>query len=111
MLSEISCQRKSAIAWYFLPVESFKRQIHQTVKQTNKQKRLSENGEWGNRKRLVKVYKLSFIRGISSEGLMVTIADNGLPNLLSGKESACQHRRCKRGGFNPWVRKIPRKRE
>ena len=35
---------------------------------------------------------------------MVTIADNGLPNLLSGKEPACQHRRCKRGGFNPWVR-------
>ena len=36
MLSEISCQRKSAIAWYFLPVESFKRQIHGNSK-TNKQ--------------------------------------------------------------------------
>ena len=28
----------------------------------------------------------------------------GLPRWLSGKESACQYRRCK---FNPWVEKIP----
>ena len=27
-----------------------------------------------------------------------------LPRWLSGKESAC---RCRRHGFNPWVRKIP----
>ena len=26
---------------------------------------------------------------------------------FSGKESACQCRRCKRHGFDPWVRKIP----
>ena len=26
---------------------------------------------------------------------------------LSGKEPACQCRRCKRGGFDPWVGKIP----
>ena len=26
---------------------------------------------------------------------------------LSGKESACQCRRCKRRRFNPWVREIP----
>ena len=25
----------------------------------------------------------------------------------SGKESACRCRRCKRHGFDPWVRKIP----
>ena len=25
----------------------------------------------------------------------------------SGKEPACQHRRCKRCRFDPWVRKIP----
>ena len=31
----------------------------------------------------------------------------GFPGGASGKESACQCRRCKRGGFNPWVRKIP----
>jgi len=26
---------------------------------------------------------------------------------LSGKEPACQFRRCKRHGFDPWIRKIP----
>ena len=31
----------------------------------------------------------------------------GLPRRLSGKESACQCRKWKRLGFNPWVRKIP----
>ena len=30
----------------------------------------------------------------------------GLPRWLSGKESACQSRRCKRCRFDPWVRKI-----
>ena len=31
----------------------------------------------------------------------------GLPRWLSGKELACQFRRCKRCGFDPWVGKIP----
>ena len=31
----------------------------------------------------------------------------GLPDGASGKEPACQCRRCKRRGFNPWVGKIP----
>ena len=30
----------------------------------------------------------------------------GLPWWLSGKESACQCKRCRSHGFNPWVRKI-----
>ena len=30
----------------------------------------------------------------------------GFPGGVSGKESACQYRRHKRRGFNPWVRKI-----
>ena len=30
-----------------------------------------------------------------------------LPRGLNGKESACQCRRCRRLGFDPWVRKIP----
>ena len=34
----------------------------------------------------------------------------GLPRWLSGKESACQCRRCKKHGFNPWVGKVPWKR-
>ena len=29
------------------------------------------------------------------------------PGGASGKEPVCQRRRCKRLGFNPWVRKIP----
>ena len=35
----------------------------------------------------------------------------GLPRWLSGKESACQCRRRRRLRFNPWVRKIPRRRK
>ena len=31
----------------------------------------------------------------------------GLPRWLSGKESTCQCRRCKRRRFNPWDGKIP----
>ena len=34
----------------------------------------------------------------------------GFPRWLSGKESACQCRRLRRHGFEPWVRKIPWKR-
>ena len=34
----------------------------------------------------------------------------GLPGGISGKEPTCQCRRCKRQGFDPWVRKIPWKR-
>ena len=30
----------------------------------------------------------------------------GFPAGTSGKESACQCKRCKRHGFNPWVGKI-----
>ena len=35
----------------------------------------------------------------------------GLPWWLSGKDSACQCRRCKRHGFNPWFGKIPWRRK
>jgi len=31
----------------------------------------------------------------------------GLPRWCSGKESACQFRRHKKHGFDPWIRKIP----
>ena len=34
-----------------------------------------------------------------------------LPRWLSSKESACQHRRCRRRGFSPWGGKIPWRRE
>ena len=31
----------------------------------------------------------------------------GFPGSASGKEHACQCKRCKRRGFDPWVGKIP----
>ena len=34
----------------------------------------------------------------------------GFPGGASGKEPICQCRKCKRLGFDPWVRKIPWKR-
>ena len=36
---------------------------------------------------------------------------SGLPRWLSGKESACQCRRCRTHRSNPWVRKIPWRRK
>ena len=35
----------------------------------------------------------------------------GLPQWLSGKEATCQCKRNERCGFNPWVKKIPSRRE
>ena len=37
--------------------------------------------------------------------LMISIL-SGLPRYCSGKESACRCRRCRRQGFDPWVRMI-----
>ena len=37
--------------------------------------------------------------------------NNRLPRWLSGKESACQYRRHRRHGFDPWVGKIPLRRK
>ena len=34
-----------------------------------------------------------------------------IPGEASGKESACQCKRCKRLGFDPWVGKIPQRRK
>ena len=36
-----------------------------------------------------------------------TLSHTGLPMWLTGKESTCHCRRCKRCGFDPWVGKIP----
>ena len=36
---------------------------------------------------------------------------HGFPRWCSGKESACQCRKCKRWGFDPWVGKIPWRRK
>ena len=36
-----------------------------------------------------------------------TMYTGGFPGGASGKEPACQYRRHKRHGFDPWVRKMP----
>ena len=38
---------------------------------------------------------------------LITATLAGLPRRLSGKELACQFRKYRRHGFDPWVRKIP----
>ena len=43
--------------------------------------------------------------------LVVNITVLRLPLYLSGKEPVCQCRRCKRRGFDPWIRKIPWRRK
>ena len=44
-------------------------------------------------------------------GIMSPQRRSGLLRWLSGKESVCQCRRCKRLGFDPWVWKIPWRRK
>ena len=40
-----------------------------------------------------------------------TVLYTGFPGSSAGKEPDCQYRRCKRHGFDPWVGKIPWRRE
>ena len=49
-----------------------------------------------------------------NQGLRINryaLLHRGLPGGASGKDSACQCRRCKRCRFNPWIRKTPCRRE
>ena len=76
-------------------------------------------GEWGKRniQKQTKIRHMTtpywcFIKvtvwakgtSIYLRSLYLYLSSLGLPGWHSGKESACQCRRC---GFNPWVRKIP----
>ena len=49
------------------------------------------------------------LRGVVSkfQSLQVPVGKKGFPGGASGKEHACQCRRCKRRGFDPCIRKIP----
>ena len=49
--------------------------------------------------RLWSVIPLDFLRGTWNFSTV------GLPRWCSGKESTCQCRRCKRCGFDPWIKK------
>ena len=42
---------------------------------------------------------------------MISLICMGFPGGTSGKEPACQCRKCKRPGFDSWVGKIPWRRE
>ena len=42
---------------------------------------------------------------------MIAVVRRGFAGGTSGKEPACQCRRCERLWFDPWVRKIPWRRE
>ena len=44
-----------------------------------------------------------------AQSYQIPVPPWGIPSWLSGKELACQCRRYKRCGFNPWVGKIPRR--
>ena len=46
----------------------------------------------------------------SMETIVYLLVAWGFPSGASDKEPACQYRRCKRCRFDPWVRKIPRRR-
>ena len=49
----------------------------------------------------------SYFRWSIHRDLLVLLIQRGYLGDTSGKESACQRRRHKRHGFNPWVGKIP----
>ena len=60
---------------------------------------------WGRvMKELRKSSFLCMKPGFGAHYFVVTL---GFPSGASDKESTCQCRKCKRYGFNPWVRKIP----
>ena len=50
------------------------------------------------------------VKSLPSKGLQsneMIYKQVGFPGVLSGKESTCQCRRCKRHRFDPWIEKIP----
>ena len=53
------------------------------------------------------IVKLNWALGNLTHEQRFYLESQLLPTWHSGKESACQGRRCKRRGFDPWVRKIP----
>ena len=49
---------------------------------------------------------MELVRAYTNSWRVTEIVLMGMPGGSSGKESACQCRRCKRRGFDPWVEKI-----
>ena len=58
---------------------------------------------WGGVRSFSKAF-LYVLKAVSYKDLRFLM---GFPGVASGKEPACQCRKCKRCGFEPWVGKIP----
>ena len=58
----------------------------------------------------VLVYFLNYLNALTW-CIKIILGIYGLPRWRSGKESACQCRRCGRRRFDPWIRKIPWRRK
>ena len=70
---------------------------------------------------VIRIHKMSVVKffervllfhgkGIPRASLQHYVDNRGFPGGTSGKEAACRCRRCRRHGFDPWVRKIYRMR-
>ena len=59
------------------------------------------------------LWKVSYFYTPKRHSLICSTAtrSRGLPRWLSGKESACQCRRCRKCGFGSWIRRIPWRRK
>ena len=57
------------------------------------------------------IWELDLLPVTVQWNLIQYMSPQGFPSSASGKELSCQCRRCKRCGFDPWVRKIPRRRK
>ena len=71
-----------------------------------------------NRGPLSKIFFLTFLVGLLWEKMLLAdcikhtiYSEKWLTRWCSGKESACQCRRCRRLGFDSWVKKIPCRRK
>ena len=61
---------------------------------------------------LILIAMLPYIaKGLIIKVMDLDMGETGLPRWGSGKEPACQFRRCRGHSFPPWVRKIPWRRK
>ena len=69
----------------------------------------TSQAKWHSRKKKKLRISVQQKTTLKAKGLVTEGEDicNPFPGCASGKELACQCRRYKRHGFNPWVRKIP----
>ena len=56
---------------------------------------------------MILVHKVIVSELNNTYSIKYSMSGVGFPGGASGKESACQYRRAKRHGFDPWARKIP----